>query len=145
MIPTLFILSYIWIICLIQRYVDDIFFTSNQSLDIIKKMLDEVNSSHPNIKLVRQLGTTASFLNISYHSNLIIHGMFLIILLIELYCAPCVTHLHFQHLMKNGAHRGVARGEVFGHHTWTKNSWTGYRAEKLFAKVKTFLIGRHLP
>ncbi len=48
---------------LIQRYIDDIFFTSNQSLDVINQMLSEANNSHPNIKLVRQLGTTVSFLD----------------------------------------------------------------------------------
>jgi hypothetical protein len=89
--------------------------------DVINQMLNEANNSHPNIKLVRQLGTIVSFLDvllknqneqhqsikkkllnhITYHSNLIILDMFLIILLKELYCAPCVTHLHFRSLMKN--------------------------------------------
>jgi hypothetical protein len=47
---------------MILRYIDDIFFTSNESLDTINQMLDEANNYHPNIKLVRQIGTKASFL-----------------------------------------------------------------------------------
>ncbi|CAF4249406.1 unnamed protein product, partial [Rotaria magnacalcarata] len=34
-------------------YVDDIFFTSNDSLESIDQMLDEANNFHSNIKLVR--------------------------------------------------------------------------------------------
>ncbi len=41
----------------IQRYIDDIFFTSTQ-------MLDEANTFHPNIKLVRLVGTSVSFLDV---------------------------------------------------------------------------------
>ncbi len=52
------------IIYIIHRYIDDIFFTSNQSLDTIDQMLDEANQFHPNIKLVRQLGTSVSFLDV---------------------------------------------------------------------------------
>ena len=49
-------------ICL--RYIDDIFFTSNESLDTIHQMLDEASNYHPNIKLVRQIGTSVSFLDV---------------------------------------------------------------------------------
>jgi hypothetical protein len=56
----IFLLSYI-IIYIIDRYIDDIFFTSNESLDTINQMLDEANNYHPNIKLVRQLGKSVSF------------------------------------------------------------------------------------
>ncbi|CAF4203838.1 unnamed protein product, partial [Rotaria sordida] len=38
-----------------DRYIDDIFFTSNESLHTINQMLDEANQFHHNIKLVRQL------------------------------------------------------------------------------------------
>jgi len=47
-----------------SRYIDDIFFTSNQSVDAINQMLDEANKFHPNIKLVSQLGTSVSFLDV---------------------------------------------------------------------------------
>jgi len=45
-------------------YIDDIFFTSNATLDTINQMLDEANQNHPNIKLVRQFGTNVSFLDV---------------------------------------------------------------------------------
>ncbi|CAF5029960.1 unnamed protein product, partial [Rotaria sp. Silwood1] len=47
-----------------DRYIDDIFFISNQSLDIINEMLDEANNFHSNIKLVRQIGTNLPFLHV---------------------------------------------------------------------------------
>ncbi|CAM4959243.1 unnamed protein product [Rotaria socialis] len=46
------------------RYVDDIFFTSNDSLECIDQMLDEANNFHPNIKLVRQIGRSVPFLDV---------------------------------------------------------------------------------
>ncbi|CAF4576880.1 unnamed protein product [Rotaria socialis] len=46
------------------RCVDDIFFTSNDSLESIDQMLDEANNFHPNIKLVRQIGRSAPFLDV---------------------------------------------------------------------------------
>ena len=52
------------LIHIIFRYIDDVFFTSNEPLDAINRMLDECNQSHPNIKLVRQLGTSVSFLDV---------------------------------------------------------------------------------
>jgi hypothetical protein len=52
------------IIYIISTYIDDVFFTSNESLDTIHQMLDEANAFHPNIKLVRQLGTSVSFLDL---------------------------------------------------------------------------------
>ena len=48
----------------INRYIDDIFFTSNKTLDIINQMLDEANNFHPNIKLVRQIGISLPFLDV---------------------------------------------------------------------------------
>jgi hypothetical protein len=54
---------------ILDRYIDDIFFTSNESLDAINPMLDEANSLHPNIKLVRQLGTSVSFLDVFIENN----------------------------------------------------------------------------
>ena len=47
-----------------DRYIDDIFITSNKSLDSINQMLDEANSFHPNIKLVRQIGASIPFLDV---------------------------------------------------------------------------------
>ena len=64
---------YLWIsavslslsyVCFLHRYIDDIFLTSNQSLNVINEMLDQLNCLHPNIKLVRQVGTRVSFLDV---------------------------------------------------------------------------------
>ena len=49
---------------LFDRYIDDIFFTSNESVVVINQMLDEANQYHPTIKLVRQIGTSVSFLDV---------------------------------------------------------------------------------
>lgn len=53
----------------LSRYIDDIFFTSNESLDTIHQMLDEANHFHSNIKLVRQIGTHVSFLDLSIENQ----------------------------------------------------------------------------
>jgi hypothetical protein len=47
-----------------HSYIDDVFFTSNEPLEKINQMLDEANCSHPNIKLVRQIGANVSFLDL---------------------------------------------------------------------------------
>ncbi len=47
-----------------HSYIDDVFFTSNEPLEKINQVLDEANSSHPNIKLVRHIGTSVSFLDL---------------------------------------------------------------------------------
>jgi hypothetical protein len=49
---------------MVPRYIDNIFFTSNESVDVINQMLDQANKFHPNIKLVRHIGTSASFLDV---------------------------------------------------------------------------------
>jgi hypothetical protein len=49
---------------IMHSYIDDIFFTSNEPVEKMNQMLDEANNSHPNIKLVRQLGTSVSFLDL---------------------------------------------------------------------------------
>ena len=54
---------------LTPSYIDDIFFTSNESLETIHQMLDEANRFHTNIKLVRRLGNSASFLDVFIANN----------------------------------------------------------------------------
>jgi hypothetical protein len=58
-----------FLIHVICRYIDDIFFTSNESLETIHQMLDEANNLHPNIKLVRQIGTNVPFLDVFIENN----------------------------------------------------------------------------
>ena len=40
------------------------FFTSNESIETINDILDKANNYHPNIKLVRQIGTSVPFLDV---------------------------------------------------------------------------------
>ena len=56
---------------ILHRYIDDIFFTSNQPLNEINEMLDHANDFHPNIKLVRQIGKNVSFLDVLIEND---HG-----------------------------------------------------------------------
>lgn len=46
------------------RYIDDVFFTSNEPLDKVNEMLDMAHNLHPNIKLVRNIGSDVSFLDV---------------------------------------------------------------------------------
>ncbi|CAF3751475.1 unnamed protein product [Rotaria socialis] len=48
----------------IHGYVEDIFFTLNDSLESVDQTLDEANSFHPNIKLVRQISRSIPFLDL---------------------------------------------------------------------------------
>ena len=70
--------SFSYIISFEYRYIDDIFFTSNESLNSINQMLDEANQSHPNIKLTREIGINASFVDvfIAYHPRVVLKKMF---------------------------------------------------------------------
>ncbi len=58
-----------FLIHVFYRYIDDIFFTSNESLETIHQMLDEANNFHPNIKLVRKIGTNVPFLDVFIENN----------------------------------------------------------------------------
>lgn len=49
-------------ICL--RYIDDVFFTSNESSETIQRILDEANRYHPNIKLSVDIGQRVTFLDL---------------------------------------------------------------------------------
>ena len=53
----------------ICRYIDDIFFTSNQSLTQIKANLAGARRHHSNIKLQSEIGTTVSFLDVLIRNN----------------------------------------------------------------------------
>ncbi len=58
-----------FVIHVICRYIDDIFFTSNEPLETIHQMLNEANNFHPNIKLVRKIGTSVPFLDVFIENN----------------------------------------------------------------------------
>ena len=46
------------------RYIDDIFFTSNESIDQINQILENANDYHPNIKLTSTIDNPNSFLDV---------------------------------------------------------------------------------
>ncbi|CAF4647001.1 unnamed protein product, partial [Rotaria sp. Silwood2] len=51
------------------RYIDDVFFTSNQTEEKIKQLLDAANNFHPNIKLEYTIGKSAPFLDVLVKNN----------------------------------------------------------------------------
>ncbi|CAF1088999.1 unnamed protein product [Rotaria sordida] len=46
------------------RYIDDVFFTSNESIEIVQQLLQDANGWHPNIKLESNIGKSVSFLDV---------------------------------------------------------------------------------
>ncbi|CAF5127593.1 unnamed protein product, partial [Rotaria sp. Silwood1] len=51
------------------RYIDDIFFTSNETETTIKQWLKAANQFHPNIKLTYTMGKSVSFLDLLLTNN----------------------------------------------------------------------------
>ena len=47
-----------------NRYIDDVFFTSNEPIETIQQLLEDANKWHPNIKLQAQIGTSLPFLDV---------------------------------------------------------------------------------
>ena len=47
------------------RYIDDIFFTSNDSTDEVHRILNEANNRHPNIKLTSTITNPTAFLDVN--------------------------------------------------------------------------------
>ena len=56
-----------------NRYIDDIFFTSNESIEKIQELLQAANTWRPNIKLKTTIGTSVPFLDllISNHQGIL--------------------------------------------------------------------------
>ena len=51
------------------RYIDDVFMTSNLSLDRINQLLDEADGRDENIRITRSMGLKIDFLDVSIESN----------------------------------------------------------------------------
>jgi hypothetical protein len=47
-----------------NRYIDDVFFTSNESMEIVQQRLQDANQWHLNIKLQGHIGTSVPFLDV---------------------------------------------------------------------------------
>ncbi|CAF2871555.1 unnamed protein product [Rotaria sp. Silwood2] len=51
-------------------YIDDVFFTSNETIEIVRQLLQDANEWHPNIKLVESnIGSTVPFLDVLLTNN----------------------------------------------------------------------------
>ncbi|CAF2080561.1 unnamed protein product [Rotaria magnacalcarata] len=51
------------------RYIDDIFLTSNDSIESLHDMLENANNYHLNIKLTREVGSCVSFLDVQINNQ----------------------------------------------------------------------------
>ncbi|CAF4535104.1 unnamed protein product [Rotaria sp. Silwood2] len=51
------------------RYIDDVFFTWNGTVQDFKHELKKLNQLHPNIKLVHEMGIKVSFLDVLVHND----------------------------------------------------------------------------
>ncbi|CAF5007552.1 unnamed protein product, partial [Rotaria socialis] len=51
------------------RYIDDIFMTWNRSEEELRKLLDDVNTWHPNIKLDYKISNSLPFLDVQLTNN----------------------------------------------------------------------------
>src|ERR1700730_11258089 len=52
-----------------NRYIDDVFFTSNETKETIKQILEDAKSFHPNIKLEGEIGKSVAFLDLRIENN----------------------------------------------------------------------------
>ena len=83
--------------------------TSNEPLQVINAMLDEANNIHPNIKLVRQIGTRVTFLDVLINneggrlSTSVYHKE-----AAEFYVLPFVSD-HPQHTFRGIVHGALCR------------------------------------
>lgn len=57
----------IFILC--NRYIDDVFMTTNLSLDKMNCLLDEANHRDPNIRITYSIGSVVEFLDVSIENN----------------------------------------------------------------------------
>ncbi|CAM4951180.1 unnamed protein product [Rotaria socialis] len=51
------------------RYIDDVFFTSNEPIEVVQQLLKDANGWHPNIKLESNIGSSVPFLDILLTNN----------------------------------------------------------------------------
>ncbi|CAF1349920.1 unnamed protein product [Didymodactylos carnosus] len=49
---------------MVDKYIDDIFLTSNDSIETLKQMLEDANEKHPNIALTYEIGNRISFVDL---------------------------------------------------------------------------------
>ena len=53
----------------LHRYIDDSFYTSNETAEKVQEILETANRLHPNIKLTWKISKAVSFLDLSISNN----------------------------------------------------------------------------
>ncbi|CAF4618116.1 unnamed protein product [Rotaria socialis] len=83
------------------RYIDDIFMTWNRSKEELRKLLDDANTWHPNIKLDYKIGYSLPFLDVQLKNN---NGILLTSVYHKPAAEPCITPFtsdHPRHVFAN--------------------------------------------
>ncbi|CAF1489796.1 unnamed protein product [Adineta steineri] len=76
------------------RYIDDMFFTSNESKETIEGILKDANDFHPNIKLEANIGHSVSFLDLLITNQ---NGNLVSSVYHKLAAEPCVIPFNSDH------------------------------------------------
>ncbi|CAF2127257.1 unnamed protein product [Rotaria magnacalcarata] len=77
-----------------RRYIDDIFMTWNRSEEELRKLLDDANTWHPNIKLDYKIGYSLPFLDVQLTNN---NGILLTSVYHKPAAEPCITPFTSDH------------------------------------------------
>ncbi|CAM4839617.1 unnamed protein product [Rotaria magnacalcarata] len=104
------------------RYIDDIFMTWNRSEEELRKLLDDVNTWHPNIKLDYKIGNSLPFLDVQLTNN---NGVLSTCVYHKPSAEPYVTPFtsdHLRHVLSNIIKTSIERAtrysstfETFNH------------------------------
>ncbi|CAF1418091.1 unnamed protein product [Adineta steineri] len=76
------------------RYIDDVFFTSNESKETIEGILKDANDFHPNIKLEATIGHSVSFLDLLITNR---NGNLVSSVYHKLAAEPCIIPFNSDH------------------------------------------------
>ncbi|CAF2156343.1 unnamed protein product [Rotaria magnacalcarata] len=103
-------------------YIDDIFMTWNRSEEELRKLLDDVNTWHPNIKLDYKIGNSLPFLDVQLTNN---NGVLSTCVYHKPSAEPYVTPFtsdHLRHVLSNIIKTSIERAtrysstfETFNH------------------------------
>ena len=122
---------------LYHSYIDDIFLTSNDSIDKLKEILEDANEYHPNVKLIYEIGKSISFLDLQIkndngHIRTSVHHKDAA----EPYVVPFQSD-HPCHIFEN-----IIRGALFraSRHSSTLNK---FNQQPLFIKLMLLYNGYH--
>ncbi len=92
----------------LHRYIDDVFMTTNLSLDQINRLLDTANNKDPNIHITRSIGSVVEFLDVSVQNN---QGQLKTTVFHKPAAEPYIVPFLSDHPRR--IHRNVIRGALF--------------------------------